>query len=91
MNTKATWTTAAALSMGATVAWAHGDITCNAPKAEWKPRVELQKKLKSEGWAVRKIEIENGCYEVYGFDASGKRIEAFFNPQTFERVTASQQ
>lgn len=66
---------------------AHGDVKCDAiPKNEWKPQTELQKRLTSEGWKVRKVQNYHGCYEVYGFDANGARAEAFFNPKTFERV-----
>lgn len=70
-------------------AWAHGDVSCSEPKSAWKPRVELQKQLKAAGWTVRDIRIENGCYEVYGFDAKNAKVEAFFNPRTFERVDAT--
>lgn len=68
------------------LALAHGDVTCNEARTEWRPSVELQAELKKAGWTVRKIQIENGCYEVYGFDENAKRVEAFFNPKTFERV-----
>lgn len=67
-------------------AFAHGNVSCSEPKAEWKARVDLQKKLKAMGWTVRDIKIENGCYEVYGFDEKDAKVEAFFNPRTFERV-----
>ena len=66
--------------------YAHGDVACAEPKAEWRPSVQLQKQLKESGWSVRKIKASNGCYEVYGFDENKKRVEAFFNPRTFERV-----
>lgn len=72
--------------MSAGVASAHGDYRCEVPKQEWRPQMELQRKLKDEGWKVRMVKTENGCYEVYGFDANKARVEAFFNPKTFERV-----
>ena len=76
----------AALSFAST-AFAHGDVKCETiPQSEWKPQPELQQKLTKEGWKVRQIKSYHGCYEVYGFDANGKRAEAFFNPKTFERV-----
>ena len=34
------------------VAQAHGDFKCDVPKTEWKPQIELQRKLTSEGWKV---------------------------------------
>ena len=71
----------------ASAARAHGDVKCEAiPEREWKPQMELQKKLTGEGWKVRKVKSYHGCYEVYGIDANGARAEAFFNPKTFERV-----
>jgi hypothetical protein len=66
---------------------AHGDVKCPVhPKSEWKPHTELEKKLTKEGWVVRRMEKTDTCYEVYAKDPQGKRIEAFFDPVTFERV-----
>lgn len=73
------------------LAWAHGDVSCSEPRAEWKARVDLQKKLKGAGWTIRDIRIANGCYEVYGFDEKEMKVEAFFNPKTFERVYPASQ
>jgi hypothetical protein len=75
-------------AFGATgIAHAHGDVKCDAPpKAEWRPQMELQKKLVEAGWRVRQVKTFNDCYEVYGFDEKGARAEAFFHPKTFEKV-----
>jgi hypothetical protein len=68
-------------------AWAHGDVKCTTlPKSQWKPHTELQEKLTKEGWQIRRMEVTTSCYEVYAKDPKGKRVEAFFNPVTFERV-----
>ncbi|WOB08541.1 PepSY domain-containing protein [Piscinibacter gummiphilus] len=67
-------------------AQAHGDIKCTTPKADWRGQMELQSKLTAEGWKVRKVKVENGCYEVYGFDPKGQKAEAFFDPKSFEPV-----
>jgi hypothetical protein len=81
--------TALALTFTAGAAFAHGNVSCPAiPKEEKKGQMELQKKLEAEGWKVRQVKNFNNCYEVYGFDAQGKKAEAFFNPKTFERVYA---
>jgi hypothetical protein len=69
-----------------TAAQAHGDFTCKVPVAEWQYKEALEDKLKKEGWDVRRIKIDKGCYEVYGFDGKGARKEAYFNPKTFEFV-----
>lgn len=71
----------------ASTAWAHGDVQCpKYPKAEWQPHTALQEKLVKEGWTVRRMELTPTCYEVYGKDPQGKRVEAFFDPKTLERV-----
>ena len=68
-------------------AQAHGSIKCEpVPKAEMKPQADLQKDLTDQGWRVRKVKDYRGCYEVYGFDDKGAKVEAFFDPKTFERV-----
>jgi hypothetical protein len=71
-----------ATSAGAALA----EEKCNVPVAEWQPREALQTKLQADGWQVRSIKTEDGCYEAYAVDKDGKRVEAYFNPKTFERV-----
>ena len=75
------------LALAAGSAWAHGNVECpKHPKEEWRPHTELQEKLTKEGWVVRRMEKTPTCYEVYAKTPDGKRIEAFFDPKTFERV-----
>jgi hypothetical protein len=59
---------------------------CDVPVDQWQPREALQTKLEKEGWKVRKIKTEDGCYEAYAVNAAGKKMETFFNPQTLEAV-----
>ena len=65
----------------------HDKIKCEpVAKEEMRPQMELQRKLTGDGWKVRQIKNFNGCYEVYGFDEKGERVEVFFHPKTFEKV-----
>jgi len=65
----------------------HDKIRCEqVAREETKSQMDLQRKLNSEGWKVRQIKNFNGCYEVYGFDEKGERVEAFFHPGTFAKV-----
>ncbi|MBL8583403.1 MAG: PepSY domain-containing protein, partial [Rhizobiaceae bacterium] len=41
---------------------------CDVPMAEWQPREALQSKLETDGWKVRTIKTEDGCYEAYAID-----------------------
>ena len=67
----------------------HAERCESIPKAEWKPKAELERKLTDQGWKISRVKIENGCYEVYGRDEKNNKVEVFFHPKTLERVTAA--
>ena len=46
----------------------------------------MKDKAKAMGLDVRRVKVENGCYEVYAIDAKGAKVETIFNPQTGEPV-----
>jgi len=78
-----------AFGLASTAALAqHGNISCtpDTPKAEWRGQMDLQKTLEARGWKVRQVKTYNNCYEVYGFDDKGARVEVFFHPKTFDKV-----
>ncbi len=80
---------AAALAIGSP-ALATGKMTCNSgPQSKWKSQKALQASLKKQGWQVRKSKVDGGCYEVYGTDPKGNRVEAYFHPVTFEKLLVS--
>lgn len=58
------------------------DDDCDDPVASWQPRENLREKLEAEGWTVHRIKVDDGCYEVKGFDSNGVRAEATFAPTT---------
>jgi hypothetical protein len=57
-----------------------------APKSKWQSQSKLETQLQSEGLKVRQIKVENGCYEVYATDKSGKRANMAFNAETLEKL-----
>lgn len=72
---------------GASPAFATGLATCDSgDKSTWKSMDELKEKLTKEGWEVRLVKEDGGCYEVYAKDKDGNRQEAYFHPVTFEPV-----
>lgn len=71
-----------ALAAGA----AQASNKCAAPQAEWQPKESLQQKLEGDGWKIKKIKVDDGCYEVYGTDPQGKRMEVYFDPRSFAVV-----
>ena len=76
-------------SLGATTALA--SEKCSVPQADWQPQTALQEKLESDGWTIKRIKIDDGCYEVYGTDSKGQRMETYFDPQTFAVVHSETQ
>jgi hypothetical protein len=82
---------AAAIAVGslaiADLALADGNVSCPASlRSERKPVAQLTSMLKAKGWVIRKLQLYNNCYEVYGFDEKKKPVEAFFDPKTLDRV-----
>lgn len=59
---------------------------CSVPGDQWRSVDELKSALTDSGWTVSNVKTEDGCYEVYGRDADGKRVEIFFDPRSFEMV-----
>ncbi len=79
--------TAAALALVVAPAYADGDIQCGSgPQQDWQPMKALQKKAWLERWEVVEMKIEGDCYEVYARTESGQSIEAFFHPDTLEKL-----
>lgn len=70
-------------------AQATGKMTCNAPQKSWRSMAVLQTSLIRQGWQVRKAKVDGGCYEVYGTDPQGRRVEAYFHPATFKLLLSS--
>ena len=68
------------------------------PQSKWMPEADMRAKAEADMRAKaeadgNKIEVfkvtKGGCYEIYGRDAAGKRIEIYFNPLNGEAVKHS--
>jgi hypothetical protein len=61
---------------------AHASPTCTTqPKTEWMNEQAFQEKLKTEGYEIRKFKVTSDqCYEIYGKDKNGQKVEIYFNP-----------
>lgn len=55
---------------------------CAVPMTDWQPRGAVASVAQAQGWTIRRIRIDDGCYEVIGTDAQGRAIEAKLNPGT---------
>ena len=61
---------------------AHAEDECNVPMSEWQPRDAVAALAAQNGWRVARIRLDDGCYEVTGQDAEGRRIEVKLDPAT---------
>lgn len=62
--------------------------TCTSePKAKWISEAAMKSKIATLGYKYRVFKVTTGnCYEIYGTDGSGKRIEVYFHPVTGDVV-----
>jgi hypothetical protein len=68
---------------------ATGLATCDSgDESKWRTKEELTAHLQKEGYEVRRIKIDAGCYEAYVIDASGDMSERYYNPLNLEFVVA---
>lgn len=57
--------------------------TCNVPKEQWMKEADFKAKLEADGYKIKTFKVTKGqCYEIYGHDKAGKKVEIYFNPAT---------
>lgn len=69
----------ALIALSSTVAFAKKNCT-DQPKEKWMTAEDFKKKVESEGYKIRKFKQPGTCYEIYGTDKDGKKVEIYFNP-----------
>ncbi len=60
-------------------AFAKKDCT-DKPKDAWMSEADFKKKVEGEGYKIKKFKQPGSCYEIYGTDKDGKKVEIYFNP-----------
>ncbi|MGB8712019.1 MAG: PepSY domain-containing protein [Onishia taeanensis] len=68
-------------------ATAQASDRCDVPEDQWQPQQALEQQLTDQGWTIKNIKVDSGCYEAYAIDADGKRREVYFDPQSLEPVS----
>ena len=94
------WTASAAIALAAGVLTAGSlmgapgsagasdyEENCARSEGEQQPMEALIEKLKAEGWQrIEEVELDDGCYEVEGLDAQGRKAELYIDPVTLDVV-----
>lgn len=63
-------------------AWAGDD--CDAPPETWQPRSAVHALAERNGWRIQALKIDDGCYEIKGREADGRRFKARIDPATLQ-------
>ena len=60
---------------------------CKAhPKAEWMKEADAKAKIEAQGYAIDKFKVSGNCYEIYGRNKDGKKVEIYYDAKTLEPV-----
>jgi hypothetical protein len=81
---------AAVLALAATfpvTAWAGANCKAN-PKADWMSEADAKAKLEAQGFKIAKFKVDGNCYEIYGTNKDGKKVEIYFDTKSLDVVKA---
>jgi hypothetical protein len=56
------------------------------PKEEWMKEADAKAKLEAEGYKIKKFKVDGNCYEIYGWNKEGKKVEIYFDTKTLAVV-----
>jgi hypothetical protein len=60
---------------------AYAKKTCtDQPKDKWMSEADFKKKVEGLGYKISKFKQPGTCYEIYGTNKEGKKVEIYFNP-----------
>lgn len=70
-----------ALAILATSGLAHAKKDCTSePQSKWMSEADFKAKIEGQGYKISKFKQPGTCYEIYGTNAAGKKVEVYFNP-----------
>jgi len=58
------------------------------PKDQWMPEADAKARLQAQGYVIKKFKVDGQCYEIYGTNKEGKKVEIYFDTKTLEVVKA---
>lgn len=71
--------------LSSATAFAGADCVAH-PKSEWMPKDQLIQSLKSQGYQIKKFKVDDNCYEIYGKNKQGQKVEIYFDTKTGKAV-----
>jgi len=57
--------------------------TCSVAKDQWMKETDFKARIEAQGYQIKTFKVSKGqCYEIYGTDKAGKKVEIYFDPAT---------
>ena len=70
-------------------ATAFAGANCKAnPKAEWLSEADAKSRIEAQGYKISKFKIDGNCYEIYGTNKDGKKVEIYYDTKSLDVVKA---
>ncbi len=64
-------------------------VHCPAyPEAEQTKADVLKQVLTEEGFSIQTFKVDNDCYEIYGRNKQGKKVELYFDMKSLAIIAA---
>jgi len=57
-----------------------GPRCTDAPRSEWLPAKTMRDRITSAGYAIDEFKVSGSCYEIYGKDRTGRKVEIYYDP-----------
>lgn len=88
MSVKKLLISTALIASAFTSAQALADPTCTKQdKSEWLEFDQAKQQVIDMGYKIKKFKkTKTNCYELYGTNSEGKRVEIYFNPVNLDKV-----
>ncbi|MDM0070589.1 PepSY domain-containing protein [Variovorax sp. J31P207] len=66
---------------------AFAKANCKAyPKSEWMSQADAKAKIEAQGYTIAKFKVDGNCYEIYGRNKAGKKVEIYYDAKSLEPV-----
>ena len=75
------------VTLATSAAYAKKSCT-DQPKDKWMTEEAFKQKVEGLGYKISKFKQPGTCYEIYGTDKDGKKVEIYFDPTDAKIVKA---
>ena len=58
------------------------------PKSEWLSEADAKARIQAQGYKIGKFKVDGNCYEIYGTNKDGKKVEIYFDTKSLDVVKA---